>query len=105
MSKFDSRRDEALYAMSMEGWANDSSGTAEAPTGWFCKITNTAAEMSEVRDAFSDFSDVADADLIGFFLCVENDQGFWNVTTLPSQQALNNAFNTLVEEYAKWDAS
>jgi hypothetical protein len=97
MSKFDSDRDRLLYVMSLEGWANASSGNVECPTGFFARISNEPREVPEIRDAFpTESAGISNADIVGHFLCVENDQGFWYVTRYETARALELA------EYIEW---
>lgn len=100
---FDSARDELLHAMSLEGWANASSGDVECPTGFFARISNDSREIPEIRDAFpTESAGISNADIRGHFLCVENSQGFWYVTRYDNARALVQAYNALEAEYSEW---
>jgi hypothetical protein len=103
MSKFDSARDELLYVMSLEGWANASSGNVECPTGFFARISNDAREIPEIRQAFPDESaGISNADIRGHFLCIEDSLGFWHVTRYETARALELAYSALEAEYIEW---
>jgi len=103
MSKFDSARDELFYVMTLEGWANESSGSVECPTGFFARISNSQAEIAEIRQAFTEESRaVSDNEIIGHFLCTENDQGFWYVEEFDTESELLAAYNRLDATYSDW---
>jgi hypothetical protein len=103
MSKFDSARDELLYVMTLEGWANESSGESDAPMGFFARISNSPNEIAEIRDAFPRETVVLDdAEMIGHFLCQENSQGFWYVESFDSEYELKRAYRHLDRLYSEW---
>lgn len=104
MSKFDSKRDELFYVMTLEGWANASSGNVECPTGFFARISNSAQEIEEIRQAFTEETRaVSDDEIIGHYLCTENDLGFWYVEEFPTESALISRYEQLERIYSEWD--
>ncbi|AVD99210.1 hypothetical protein SEA_BILLNYE_251 [Streptomyces phage BillNye] len=104
LGKFNSDRDALLYAMSLDGWANESSGNVECPTGFFARISNYGSEVAEIRDAFpTETESLGDADICGHFLLQENSQGFVSVYDYGSQLELTRAFRILEEVYSEWD--
>lgn len=104
LGKFNSDRDELFYVMTLEGWANESSGNVECPTGYFARITNNPPDIEGIRDAFPNESEnVSDADIIGHYLCQENSQGFWSVYSYDSEAELIRAYRVLDETYSEWD--
>lgn len=106
--KFDSARDEALYVMSVNGWANQSSGNVEAPTGYFSLICNSRAELPEILDAFeTEFASIdgfAPDSLIGNFIMEESEIGFVYVTEFPSEYLAGLHYTRQDETYAEWEA-
>jgi hypothetical protein len=103
VGKFDSDRDRLLYVMSLEGWANASSGSVECPTGFFARISNDAREIPEIRQAFpTETAGISNALIRGHFLCVEDSLGFWHVTRYETQRALERAYKALEAEYIEW---
>jgi hypothetical protein len=99
---------EALFdAMVSDGWANESSGDTEAPTGWFARISNSAAELGEVTDAFSDVIEVygrpADGDMTGHFLVTGDSLGFIYVTRYETEAELIEEYQRLDREYDTWN--
>lgn len=109
MPMHDSPRDQILHAMAQQEWANESDGNVEAPTGFFYRISNSSADISEIVAAFLD--EISDIDpsgtfnpmeLKGHFLLVENDQGQIFVTEFDSEKALRNAYMDLVVAYCNW---
>jgi len=98
---------EALFdAMINDGWANESSGDVEAPTGHFACISNSEAELAEILAAFTDVTDVYGlpdtADIIGHFLVVTNNQGFIDIESFESADDLKSTYRELVDEYDSW---
>ncbi len=103
LGKFSSDRDELLYVMTLEGWANESSGHVESPTGFFARISNEPRDIESIRDAFPEESGrVSDKEIVGHFLCVENEQGFWYVESFESEAELIRAYRTLDDIYSEW---
>ena len=102
--KFSSKRDELLWIMSVEGWANESSGNTESPSNWFARFNIYQNELSEIRSAFDaeGFKEVTDSDLVGNFLVVEDSQGFVYVTKYDTQIQCREAFLELDREYGRW---
>lgn len=104
--KFRSARDEVLYQISLEGWANESNGDVESPTGYFSRITITPEELREVTEAFSDTIEELGfkltGSLVGFFLLTEDGQGFVEVDEFPDETALTQAYREREAEYLEW---
>jgi hypothetical protein len=105
LGKFNSDRDELLYVMTLEGWANESSGNVESPTGYFARISNGPRDIAEIRDAFPEETrPVSDSEITGHFLLQENDLGFVSVSEYDSEAELIRVFRMLEETYADWDS-
>lgn len=77
---YSSPRDEVLHHLSLEGWANQSSGETASTTGYFARISNSEAELQELTTNFGvaiQSAGLADPSaLIGHYLRVETDDGF-----------------------------
>lgn len=109
--KYDSKRDEALHRLSLEGWANKSSGDVEAPSGFYARISVDASELEALHDVLSSDFEVGDLDLndlIGHFLVIEDNQGFVTVeqyTDAPTSGGLSgwDASTLLLSAYAERD--
>lgn len=99
--KFDSARDEALYQMTLEGWANQLDGNVEAPTGWFALIVNEPADMLEIMQGF-DFNESLREPLTGYFILIENDQGFVTVESFDNELAAAAQYTALLTEANEW---
>ena len=87
--KYDTARDEMLHYLCTSGWANESDGDVQAPTGCFWRISVTERELDEVVGVF-DRGIVPDAldlsTLVGDFVVTEDTQGFVTVTRYPDQE-------------------
>lgn len=104
--KFGNARERVLYQMSVDGWANESSGEVEATTGYFAKIVVEPAELPEVVDAFEE--EIADAgmtdtqELIGNWLLLENALGQIAVRAYEGREELDHDYRILSEAYGAW---
>jgi hypothetical protein len=116
LGKFSSARDSILEYLCNNGWANESFGDVEAPTGYVYRISNTLEEVhipntevtSLLGDWFEENPEVTDspelrAELVGHFLVTENSQGFVNVTAFETEKDLLSVFQSLEDEYNEWD--
>jgi hypothetical protein len=106
LGKFADPLDEVLYGISVDGWANASSGSVEAPTGFFARISNTPEELQEVTEAFDQEIERVGlretARLVGHFLLREDDQGFVTVQSYETQAELIEEYEVLDELYGDW---
>lgn len=115
LGKFSSARDSILSYLTSVGWANDSDGSVEAPTGWFAKISNDPADVhvpnteitSVLADWFEQNPEVVDSpelrkELEGHFLVRENEQGFVYVEEFKWAANRDAAYNRLEREYSEW---
>lgn len=92
------------------GWANESSGDVEAPTGWFAKMTVLPTEVASVIEAFQDeFNEIElrepdkITELTGFFGCEITNLGFIWVYRFASQSDLDEWYQAKVDEFDAWD--
>lgn len=99
--KFDSARDEVLYTMALEGWANDSDGESAALTGWFARLTQSDAEIKEIREAFEDAAPESFewSSIVGLFLLRESNEGFVTVTEYATERELTSEFRHLFNAF------
>ena len=106
-ARFDSLRDEMLHRLGMDGWANESSGEVESPTGRFSRISITTPELAEIEDAFKEVFEGAEFDdhrsLIGHYLVVDSG-GDVRVSQFDSEQPLKSAYNLLKKRYGEWSS-
>lgn len=107
-TKYGSPRNEVLGAMLEGGWGNESSGDVEAPTGHFCRISNSTQELQEVSEVFSDILGemgrygIKPSDLLGHFLLITDSNGFVNVNQYDTAEELTHEYNILDEAYSVW---
>lgn len=101
--KFNSARDELLYRLAVEGWANETSGDVQSRTGWFARISNAVDELGEIRSGFEDdivhLGAAALAASEGHFLLVEDGQGFVDVTSYENYRDLIADYRIREEVY------
>ncbi|AEK08431.1 hypothetical protein FDG56_gp118 [Mycobacterium phage Bask21] len=98
---------EALFqAMVSDGWFTMSNGDVESSTGFFAYVTNTPAELADIRREFSEvieaYGNPADEDIVGSFLTVEDSQGFIHITRYASDEGARKAYNGLEYRYERW---
>jgi hypothetical protein len=88
------------------GWANQSDGNVEAPTGHFALVNIAPAEMGELKDAvFGDEPDTDDYKMLypGNYLVEEDSDGNTTVTEYLSEARALAAFVQLQREFVLWD--
>ncbi|UOK18420.1 hypothetical protein SEA_BRUHMOMENT_104 [Arthrobacter phage BruhMoment] len=114
LGKYSSDRDNILHFMCNNGWANDTFGDVEAPTGFVYRITNNTADVqyinSEITSLIEDqlalygIEDTPEfrATLEGHFLVTEDSSGFVTVTPFEAEADLKNMFTDLRDEYEAW---
>lgn len=107
MPMHDSPRDQVLEAMAGNGWAIETNGHVEAPTGWFAVVVNEEAEVPEITDAFE--MEIVEAglldlsQLIGNFLVQRLSDGSIRVYEHPAKfQALGH-YDRMCETFIAWD--
>jgi hypothetical protein len=90
------------------GWANESTGDIEAPTGYFYSLSVLKADWDLFIDEFWDV-DGFDKDLFmrtvresPFFLVRKDAYGFWYVDQYPTFAERDAMFEHLEREYEKW---
>lgn len=107
-TKFDSARDEWLYSMSDNMWANESSGDSESPAGWFARNSISPDELPEIVQAFPDELNTmihareCVSDLVGHWLISGDSVGFVYVQGFESESELIEAYNALDRAYDEW---
>lgn len=104
--KFNSARDEALYRMTLTGWANQSSGDQASPTGFFARISIYPNELAEIIEAFEDelreVGSPEPRDLLGDFTLHEDDLGFVTVIKHDDETSAQAAYDELNAAYEAW---
>lgn len=84
------------------GWANESDGNVEAPTGHFAYVTIEENEVSDVLDAIGFDEDFAPI-FPGAFIVMEDSDG--NTELIEFSSNALAAFRALQRDYAIWNAS
>lgn len=83
------------------GWANQSDGNVEAPTGHFAKIIIEPNELNELVNAVFDGEDCLLG--AGYYLLTEDSDGNALVEQFAERTPLHAEYNRLVSDYAHWD--
>lgn len=94
-----------LHQMSMDGWANESDGDVQAPTGWFAYMINDAADRDSLVDAFADVmadKDVTVEEVMGAWLLMEDNYGFKSAVDYGTEHAVRQMYGLLSREYQLW---
>lgn len=96
-----------LQAMVNTGWANESGGSVDAPTGHYARVTVEERELDEVVNAFNTEMRIYgledENELIGHWLVVEDSQGFIHITTYDNPIHLTRDYLALDDAFALWD--
>jgi hypothetical protein len=119
LGKYDSDRDNILHFMCEAGWANESFGDVESPTGYVWRITNRPADVhipntevtSLIQDqleayGIQDSPEFRDS-LVGSFLVWEDSNGLVGVHQYTGQDAesqLVTEFEAIQELFYEWDS-
>lgn len=98
---------EALFrAMMNDLWFTKTDGAVDSFTGYFGYVTNTQAELKEIREAFSEvidmYGDPKDEDLIGSFLVVIDSNGGIHIRRFGSDDFAKAEFAIYERKYAQW---
>jgi hypothetical protein len=100
----------------MGGWANESFGDVEAPTGYVYRISNTFGDVKPDNTEFSSMIDeqvtaydIADnkefrSSLVGHFLVMEDSNGLVSVLQCETERDLLSVYSTLQDEFYAWDS-
>jgi len=118
LGKYSSARDDLLHYLSVNGWANDSDGNVEAPTGYFWEIANGPADVHSSNTEFNSLieewlqqnpevtdSEELRSELVGEFILTENNQGFISVYKCSNALELNVRMLSLTQEFFEWETS
>jgi hypothetical protein len=104
--KFVDLTEEMLYRLSLDGWANESTGDVASPIGWIGRISISREELPEIEDAFGEVFEGAGfedrAGLIGHWLLSEDNFGFVEVHEMDSEEELVAIYRELSAEYDRW---
>lgn len=104
--KFSSPRDEVLYIMAQNGWANEVSGEVGGSSGWFARVINSEDELMEIKFAFSEqiervgLTDLSE--LLGYWIVNENNLGFVEAINCESEQRLDYMYDLFENIYQAW---
>lgn len=106
--KFDSPRDEVLYAMTLGEWACETSGDVQSPSSWFAWMQNTAEELIDIRRTFAETiqrARLADlSELVGNFVIVEQNDGFVEVIKFDEKRHAERVYSVLEDIYIAWES-
>lgn len=103
-----SEHDDTFKLICQEGWANQSSGNVEAPTGyyWLVEVTADGAEqdfMGTVQSELEKYGQTYIYPDTGWYVVVQDNQGIWFVYEVPSETAARDIYSRLEAEYLAWD--
>lgn len=101
-----------LLTLCSAGWANESDGNVEAPTGYFWRISLSHSEIfgwpGGAKDCFADeIPNATDDDwkkIIGHWICAEDSNGFFYATRQDDEYSAQKVFADLTREFSEWDA-
>jgi hypothetical protein len=77
-------------------WANESTGDVSSPQGYFWLFTLTEAERPECEQAV----DVALP--VGNWVIVNDEHGFWHITSFPFEVSAQAAYAIREQRYNEW---
>jgi hypothetical protein len=99
---------EALFrVMLAHGWATESAGESDSPTGYFGYMINQSEDKMEVLEAFSDtveaYGTVPDEEFVGNYVVSVNSNGVISIDSYTSALKARKAFAELQAEYWAWE--
>jgi hypothetical protein len=106
LGKYDSFRDEALHALCLADWANESNGDCSDYGVYFWRISNEPQDVATNNQEFNSLVELLELEhdtpelrqsLIGHFLVSENDQGLVSVRQFENDR-------DLIARYAAFEA-
>lgn len=104
--RFASPRDEALFLLAHEGWANRSDGALDSPVGWFAAVSNSAVELPEILEIFEDDLRAVGLtdplELLGHFLLTESSEGAVAVYSFWTEEQVLDVYGQMARRYAEW---
>lgn len=104
--KFENGREEVLYRISLDGWANAIDGHCESSTGTFAKIIIEPEELAEITEAFEEEIEEAGLtdtqELIGRWLLLENGLGQIALRAYEGLEELNHDYQMLSDAHSLW---
>ena len=116
LGKYSTDRDNVIHYLCMGGWANESFGDVESPTGYVYRISNTFGDVNPDNTEFSSMIDdqvtaydIADnlefrKSLVGHFLVTEDSNGFVSVLEFETERELLSVYSDLEQEFSDWDS-
>lgn len=111
LGKYDSFRDEALHALCLADWANDSAGNCSDYGVYFWRITNEPQDVATNNGEFNSLVEALELEhdsaelrqsLIGHFLVSENNQGLVTVRQFTLVSELFRRFEEFSAHYEEW---
>lgn len=100
-----STRDELLHIMAAFGWANESSGDQNSPSGWFARMSNAREDLVDLVQAFGEEMMTLGVDprtTIGHFLLTKTADAPPGVEDYPSELLVQLAYHGLEQVYQEW---
>lgn len=108
-TKFQSARAEAVAVSALDA-ADDFGGNVEAPTGAYARVSYPNVDdvarwlTDDAREVATEYG-VADSELVGHWLTVEDSNGFVTVLRYDSLAELLDIYGKLEAEFDRWDST
>lgn len=115
LGKYDNEWEDVLHYLCTSGWANESTGNVEAPSGYVWRIS---LEWEDVKPENGEFNslmeewfkqnDVEDSTdfrraLCGDFIVREDNNGLVFLQSFKTEKEMLEAYNRYELEYSEWD--
>jgi hypothetical protein len=111
LGKYDSFRDEALHALCLADWANESNGDCSDYGVYFWRISNAPQDVATNNPEFNSLVEALELEhdtpelrqsLIGHYLVSENDQGLVTVRQFSIESELVRRFTEFSNHYEEF---
>lgn len=104
-----SEHDDTFKLICQEGWANQSSGNVEAPTGYFWLVEAPVNDSSwedflgRVQSELENYGQTFIAPNFGWYLVVQDNDGIWFVYECINEIEAREAYQILENQYSEWE--
>lgn len=116
LGKYDNEWDDVLHYLCQNGWANESTGNVEAPSGYVWRISNDVNDVSESNTEFNSLmeewfqqNDMVDSKdfrraLVGHFIVREDNNGLVFLQSFKTEKEMLEAYDAYELAFSEWDS-
>jgi hypothetical protein len=114
LGKYDNEWEDVLHYLCQNGWANESTGNVEAPSGYVWRISNDwesvkpeNGEFNSLMEEWFEQNDVEDSEefrraLVGHFIVREDNNGLVFLQSFKTEQEMLDAYAKYELDFSEW---